>query len=64
MTRALAILLLPLAVACTRSEGAAAPATETTARAATDAAAPEPAELKRLTLLVTGDVGGKVAPCG
>jgi predicted alternative tryptophan synthase beta-subunit len=64
MKRALAMLLLPLAVACTRSEGAT-PAPETAAKVAAQAAARSgEAKAKKLTLLVTGDVGGKIAPCG
>ena len=64
MKRAFAMLFLPLAVACARSEGAT-PAPVTAAKeAAQTAARSGEAKLRRLTLLVTGDVGGKVAPCG
>jgi hypothetical protein len=64
MKRALAMLFLPLAVACTRSEGAT-PAPETAVQAAAQTVARSgDGKAKRFTLLVTGDVGGKVAPCG
>lgn len=64
MKRSFAILLVPLAVACARSE-AAAPATEPVAAVAPAAPAPaKPAAAKKVTLLVSGDVGGKYAPCG
>lgn len=63
MKRALAILLVPLAVACARSE-AKAPASEPAAAVASPAAPAKPGAAKKLTLLVSGDVGGKYAPCG
>jgi hypothetical protein len=63
MKRALAILLVPLAVACARSEGA--PAAKDAAAVASPATRPgAPATAKKVTLLVSGDVGGKYAPCG
>lgn len=58
MKHAHALLLLPFTMACARPDGGTVAPDRMAAASSASVAA------KRVTLLVTGDVGGKYAPCG